>query len=80
MKIPRHSYAIGATSWGPLPDTEDAHIMWDGPGSGLYFYPRYSDITAPHMRIRHETANGTYDTLKQAEKAVYAFIEAGLKS
>ena len=38
MKLQRHPYAFGITSWGPLPGTADMHVQWDGPGTGLYLY------------------------------------------
>lgn len=77
MKLPRHPYAFGITSWGPLPDTADMHVQWDGPGTGLYLYASNPESGNPGMRIRHPSASGTYDTLRDAEKAVNAFVAAG---
>jgi hypothetical protein len=75
---PRHPLAFGITHWGPLPGTEGTHVQWDGPGGGMYLYPCSPErASVPGMRIRHETAAGTYDTLRQAERAVTAFIAAG---
>ena len=83
MKLQRHPYAMGITSWGPLPDTENMYIMWDGPGSGLYLYPHDPDLAssaALGMRIRHTSASSLYGTLKQAGKAVHAFVAIGLSA
>lgn len=78
-KLPRrHPMAFGITYWGPLPDTRDMHVQWDGPGSGLYLHAANPEsATVPGMRIAHESARGTYDTLRQAERALAAFIAAG---
>ena len=54
-------------------------ILWDGPGSGLYMHA--SDPDKPGsaaVRIRHASASGTYATVAQAEKAVNAFVQAGI--
>jgi hypothetical protein len=72
-KVPRRPLAFGMWEWAPLPDTK-ATIVWDGPGSALMFtYP--SHATA----IRHPTANGVYDTVKQADAAVQAFVAVYLE-
>lgn len=77
-KLQRRPYAFGMTSWGPLPDTEDMHVMWDGPGSGLYLYAADPGSgSALPMRIRHASASGTYGTVREAERAVRAFVAAG---
>jgi hypothetical protein len=78
-KLARHPLAFGITYWGPLPGTSDAHVQWDGPGSGLYFYPSDpSGGTSLPLRIRHASAAGTYQTVRDAERAVRAFLAAGL--
>ena len=77
-KLARKPYAFGITAWGPLPDTADMHVQWDGPGSGLYLYPcEPSRATMPGQRIRHASASGTYATMREAERAVHAFAAAG---
>jgi hypothetical protein len=78
VKLQRHPVALGITYWGPLPGTDAMHVQWDGPGAGLYLYacdPRVARL--PGMRIRHPSASGTYDTLREAESAAHAFAEAG---
>jgi RadC-like JAB domain len=54
----------------------DLEIMWSGPGSRLLI----GQATKPggHVSsIDHHTANGNYDTFKQADAAVAAFLAAG---
>jgi hypothetical protein len=79
VKLPqRHPLAWGMCYWGPLPDTRETFVSWDGPGSGLYL--NASDpatATLPGLRIRHASACATYATTKEAEKALAAFIAAG---
>ena len=71
--------AFGMTKWGPLPGTRDMWIMWDGPGSGLSAYEKDPEKPgALGHPIRHATANGTYQTVAEAEKAVAAFVVAYL--
>lgn len=78
---PRHPLAFGITYWGPLPGTASVHVQWDGPGSGLYIYPGDpARARVPGMRIRHDAASGTYATLREAEKALAAFIAAGTQN
>jgi hypothetical protein len=77
-KLQRHPVAFGITYWGPLPDTRETFIQWDGPGSGLYLYasnPEYARDVG--LRIRHRLASGEYRTLRDAERAVRAFVAAG---
>lgn len=75
---PRHPLAFGITYWGPLPGTADMHVQWDGPGSGLYLCPcNPQTASGPGMRVRHVSAGGTYATVREAEKALAAFIAAG---
>jgi hypothetical protein len=80
-RVPRHPLAWGMTKWGPLPDTEDMWIFWGGPGDGLEMFardPSASTIAQGGRRIQHPTASGTYATLAAAEKAVNAFVAAGI--
>lgn len=78
-KLPqRHPLALGITYWGPLPGTDSVYVQWDGPGTGLYLYA--SDpgaATSPGTRVRHDSASGTYDTVKQAGQALARFIAEG---
>jgi hypothetical protein len=75
---PRHPVALGITWWGPLPGTAATSVQWDGPGCGMYLYPGNPESAAiPGQRVRHPSAAGTYATLRQAERALAAFIEAG---
>lgn len=72
----RHPLAFGMTKWGPLPDSR-GWLLWDGPGSGLYFHagdPSQSGSLG--TRVRHPSASSTYDTIKAAEAAVFAFVAA----
>jgi hypothetical protein len=70
-------YPTGLTTWGPLPGTAIMHILWPGPGSGLFLVigqPEAADV--PMTRIEHRSASGAYDTRAVARKAVHAFIAA----
>lgn len=79
VKITRRPLAFGITRWGPLPGTGDMHVLWDGPGCGLFLYARDPERTrALGSPIRHPSASGRYQTVKEAEKAVQAFVAAGL--
>ncbi len=78
IKLPRQPLAWGMQQWGPVPGTSRIYLMWDGPGSGIYVY--VGDPQAQGSlghRVEHPTADGTYDDLKSAQKAVDAFVEAG---
>lgn len=82
--VRKHPLAFGITKWGPLPGTRDMWILWAGPGSGLEVYAR-DPGTGPASEnlgvpVRHPAANGHYDTVADAEKAVHAFIRAGVAS
>lgn len=78
VKLQRHPLAFGITYWGPLPGTEDMYIQWDGPAGGLYLYKGSPETPgAQGIRIRHESASGTYGFVNQAEKAIAAFVAAG---
>ncbi len=63
----------GGAVWA-LPDSA-LEVMWIGPGGGLHIGTprRPGGITTP---IRHPSADGTYNTLKEAQKALDAFIAA----
>lgn len=79
-KLPRrHPLAFGITYWGPLPETDSMYVQWDGPACGLYLCTGNPEqaSTPPGMRIRHDSASGTYNTVKQAEQALARFIAAG---
>ena len=73
-KIARQPLAWGMTRWGPLPDTTDLFLFWDGPGAGIYLE---KGAGGDQARVRHPSAAGTYDTARQAQAAVDAFVEAG---
>jgi hypothetical protein len=56
-------YPTGLTTWGPLPGTGIMHILWPGPGSGLFLVTGQPDTAGvPVTRIEHASASGTYDT------------------
>jgi hypothetical protein len=70
-------YPTGLTTWGPLPDTGIMHILWPGPGSGLFLVIGQPDtVGVPMTRIEHPSASGSYDSRAEARKAVHAFIAA----
>jgi hypothetical protein len=77
-KLKRTPYAFGMTSWGPLPGTRDMHVLWDGPGGGLYLYARDPSSGAVGRGIRHSSAGAEYKTLREAERAVDAFVAVGI--
>ena len=65
--------------WGPLPETRDMWILWGGPGGDLVlFHGDTAKPESPWCSIRHSSASGTYGTLAEAEKAVNAFVKAGI--
>jgi hypothetical protein len=75
--VDRHPLAFGMTKWGPLPGTRDAYLLWDGPGAGLYYHaadPDKPGQAAAGRRVRHQSANGEYATVKAAEAAVFALV------
>jgi hypothetical protein len=63
----------GLTLWGPLPETTDFYLMWGGPGSRLRLAIRPLSVDGTSTTIEHPTANGTYDTRREAAAAVAAF-------
>jgi hypothetical protein len=70
-------YPTGLTTWGPLPGTAIMHILWPGPGSGLFLVigqPEAADV--PMTPIEHPSASGSYDSRAGARKALHAFIAA----
>lgn len=74
--VDRHPLAFGMIKWGPLPDSS-SWLLWDGPGSGLYYHAQDPETSPlPGQRIRHPSASGSYDTLRAAEAAVFAFVAA----
>jgi hypothetical protein len=70
-KIQRQPLAWGITRWGPLSGTLDVNLVWNGPAAGLFLHA--GGLAKP---ITHSSANGIYQTWKQAERAVYAFLAA----
>lgn len=74
MTVQRQPLAFGMTRWGPLPATTDLFLFWGGPGDGIYLH---KGNDGPQKRVRHQSASGTYDTARQAQRAVDAFITAG---
>jgi hypothetical protein len=79
-KLARHPLAWGMTRWGPLPDTESLYLFWGGPGSGIYLEHGIDGGQSGQTRVRHASASGTYDTAKQAQRAVEAFVSASEES
>lgn len=75
-KIARQPLAWGMTRWGPLPDTEDLFLFWDGPGAGIYLE---HGAGGPQARVRHPSASGEYATPMEAQRAVDAFVAAGVQ-
>lgn len=79
--VPRHPLAFGMTKWGPLPGTIDAWIFWGGPGDPLNFCPSDPDKpggSTQFQEIQHAAANGTFQTVAEAEAAVNRFYAAYL--
>jgi hypothetical protein len=74
--VQRHPLAWGMVKFGPLPGTEDMFLFWDGPESGIYL--GMGTGRKPQKRIEHPSASGTYATVEEAEKAVTAFVQAGI--
>jgi hypothetical protein len=70
----------GLTLWPMLPEEAQGgtpmSIVWPGPGSGLYLGIRATEPGGSMVRIEHRTADGQYDTFKQAQKAAHAFAAA----
>lgn len=78
-RVPCRPLAWGITVWGPIPHTRDAHIMWDGPGSGLMWYATNPDKPgAVGMPIRHRAVAGPFDKRPAAISAARRFIAIGL--
>ena len=70
---PSQTGPTGLIVWR-IPDT-GLEIMWPGPGAGLFV----GAATTPGgavTRIEHPSADGTYDTRKDAQRAVDAFLAA----
>jgi hypothetical protein len=69
-KIARQPLALGLQQWGPLPGTVDLFLLWDGPGGGIYL----TNAAGSYMRpVQHPAASGTYQTVREAKRAVTAF-------
>lgn len=75
LRVRREPLGMGVTLWGPLPGTQSAKLMWDGPGSGLMFLASDKGPAAP---VRHRATAGPYRTLREAERAARRFIAIGL--
>lgn len=74
-RIQRRPLAFGMEQWGPLPGTDDLYLFWGGPGDGLWLHKGWD---GRHVRVRHKSASATYDALRYAEAAVYAFVAEGV--
>jgi len=72
MRVVRRG-VTGAVAWGS-PRLHGWHILWYGPGSGLYLTSggRSSSL----VRIEHWAADGQYRSEREAARAARAFIEA----
>jgi hypothetical protein len=78
-RVQRRPTAWGGQVWGPLPDTRDAHLMWDGPGDGLMFYAVSPDKPeAIGRRVEHRAVCGTFQKLAEADRMARRFIAIGL--
>lgn len=67
---------IGGGAVWSLPDCSRLELMWMGPGSGLYLgTPR--EVGGFVTRINHPTADHVYNTMREAQAAVDAFVNAG---
>lgn len=74
-KVRREPLALGVTLWGPVPGANpESRIMWDGPGSGLF----WQLPSGPGLPIRHRAVSGPYRTLREADRAARRFIAIGL--
>jgi hypothetical protein len=74
-RVRREPLAFGITLWGPIPGANPAsRIMWDGPGSGLY----WQVPTGQRLPIRHRAIAGECQTLRDAERMARRFIAIGL--
>jgi hypothetical protein len=71
--VARQPLAFGAQKWGPIPGTK-SWLMWGGPGDKMMFT---SGVV--WQEIRHPTASGTYQTVKEADAAAQAFVRTGLE-
>lgn len=73
-KLTPEPLAFGITRW-LLPGTADLYLLWPGPGDGIYM----AKGGGLHKRVEHRTASGVYVTVRQAQRAVDAFLEAAEK-
>ena len=71
--LDRKTSPTGLTVW-QLPRS-DMQIVWIGPGAGLSVGCAYRP-GATMTRVEHPTADGQYDSLKDAEAAVRRFLDA----
>ena len=65
----------GLTVWA-LPNS-DLQVLWPGPGARLRLGWKLMKPEGTATMIDHSTANGAYNTRKEAEEAVKRFIAAG---
>ena len=63
----------GLTLFGPLPETTDFYLLWLGPGAGLKLAIRPFSVDGTVTSIQHRTANGAYNTWREAAAAAEAF-------
>jgi hypothetical protein len=80
-RVQRHPLAFGITTWGPLPGTRDAYLMWEPSGGGLTFYARDPSASqSPGMPVRGALAElaKTATTVQQADRIVRRWIGAGI--
>jgi hypothetical protein len=75
MALQHRTYPTGLTVWS-LPGSDVMSVVWLGPGAGLSLGFNVDQPGGTMARIEHPSASGTFDTRKQAEKAVAAFIAA----
>jgi hypothetical protein len=73
-KLMKRPLALGLTRWGPLPGTTDLFLFWGGPGDGLHLEKGADGAQA---RVRRASGCERYDTARQAQRAVDAFVTAG---
>jgi hypothetical protein len=76
-KLTPEPLAFGIARW-LLPGTTDLYLLWPGPGDGIYMV-KGDGRGGLHKRVEHRTASGVYATVRQAQRAVDAFLEAAEK-
>ena len=73
MKVKALVYPTGMRVWR-MPGSETLSIIWPGPGAGLMLAFDASKPGGAMTRINHPCADGQYHTVKEAQKAVDAFV------